>query len=187
MSSLPGMPLRLVLRAAGWGESLRGWGSSGKPLKPLLGLPCAAGEGGGLPVSPEPFPCQALPSLGLSGVGGVAPALPLRDLRTTPFPTARPFGGLCLRGGLLVARPWLLPSGYRLLIFRCGGRCGWFLVAVSGVWGRWRTKSVRFFGGFFPSVFLLKKSVIRVLKGEKWVVTCCFIRCILGGACAKPR
>ena len=129
MSSLPGMPLRLVLRAAGWGESLRGWGSSGKPLKPLLGLPCAAGEGGGLPVSPEPFPCQALPSLGLSGVGGVAPALPLRYLRTTPFPTARPFGGLCLRGGLLVACPWLLPSGYRLLIFRGRGRCGWCLVA----------------------------------------------------------
>ena len=138
MSSLPGMPLRLVLRAAGCGESLLGWVCSGKPLKPLLGLPCAAGEGGGLPVSPEPFPCQALPSLGLSGVGGVAPALPLRYLRTTPFPTARPFGGLCLRGGLLVARPWLLPSGYRLLIFRCGGRCGWCLVAVGCFWCRFR-------------------------------------------------
>ena len=66
-------------------------------------------------MSPEPFPCQALLSLGLSGAGGfvpalpfhclsaLAPALPLRSLRTTPFPTAWPFGGLCLRGGLLVA------------------------------------------------------------------------------------
>ena len=124
-----------IFWAAGWGESLGGWGRCGKHLNHFLGLPCAAGEGVGLPVSPEPFPCQALPSLGLSGVGGVAPALPLRYLRTTPFPTARPFGGLCLRGGLLVACPWLLPSGYRLLIFRGGGRCGRCLVAVWGVFG----------------------------------------------------
>ena len=62
------------------GESLGGGVGSGKPLKPLLGLPCAAGEGGVLPVSPEPFPCQALLSLGLLGAGGFAPALPFHGL-----------------------------------------------------------------------------------------------------------
>ena len=62
------------------GKSSGGGVGSGKPLKPLLGLPCAAGEGGVLPVSPEPFPCQALLSLGLLGAGGFAPALPFHGL-----------------------------------------------------------------------------------------------------------
>lgn len=96
-------------------------------------------------MSPEPFPCQALPSLGLSGVGGLSRSssllasfgscpIALRFEGIFLFPTARPFGGLCLWGGLLVACPWLLPSGYRLLTFRCGGRCGWCLVAVGLFW-----------------------------------------------------
>lgn len=131
------------------GKASGGGGRCGKHLNHFLGLPCAAGEGVGLPVSPEPFPCQAVPSLGLSGVGGVAPALPVRYLRTTTFPIARPFGGLCLRGGLLVACPWLLPSGYRLLIFRWGG------VAVAGAW----SPSGGFLGGAAASrarVFLYR-------------------------------
>ncbi len=64
----------------------RGLVGSGKALTRSCGLPCAAGEGGGLPVPPKPFPCQALPSLGLSGAGGFAPALPFHGLSAlAPF------------------------------------------------------------------------------------------------------
>ena len=80
-----------------------------------------------LPVSPWPFHCQALGSCGLSGAGVMLwrffPSSPLASFGSgaialllegfcscatvplferLPFPTARPFGWLCLRGWFLV-------------------------------------------------------------------------------------
>ena len=130
--------LKSIFRAAGLGESVGGWGRSGKSLMPLLGRPSAFGVRGMLLVSPEPFPCQAFRSLGLLGFGGLL--LPLRWRLCScalPFPCLSAFFFLlpgfsagCASG----LGSWLLPlaSPPRWIPsfgFSGGGRRVWLLAA----------------------------------------------------------
>jgi len=113
------------------GKASGGRVGGGKALTPLLGLPCGSVGGVVLPVSPDLSLCKAFRSFGLSGAGGLcscATAWLLEGIFL--FPTARPFGWLCLRAWLLVAALGSFPL--ETVFCFSGG-----VVAAAGSWSPW--------------------------------------------------
>jgi hypothetical protein len=100
-----------------------------------------------LPVPPKPFPCQAFRSLGLSGAGGCALALPLPPPRWRLSFSYRPAFRLAVPpGSVLGCCPWLPLPLDTVFWFSGGvspglalGRCG----AVRG--GAGADSRARFF------------------------------------------